>query len=365
MYVWERAFIGKIWLGQFWYINFWVPSPPPLRPPPPHTSPGCPTLRAASQAIERAPPQPKPGGDGRGGGPPPPPAPPPPPPAPLPCAPAPPPPPGRAPSLQAALAARQTCWAARIFPFLYLGGARHAQDAAALRAHHITHILNVADDVPNAFEGAYTYLNLRVADFGRDPGIRRVFGEAFVFLAAVAREWEGGAGGGEHDVHGGSGSNTIHGSSGSNTIHGNSGDRDAVREDVVREGGPRGDVACGAGAQGGACGADRSAGAGGAGACCRGGATTQAPGGPPAARPRCLVHCAAGANRSATVVIGFVMWYKGWDLQRAYRYVRECKPGICPMRDMRAELVEYERGLTGRTTLDPTSFTCPRAGAPQ
>eukprot|EP00051_Salpingoeca_urceolata_P011690 m.145174 g.145174 ORF g.145174 m.145174 type:complete len:149 (+) comp17215_c1_seq1:96-542(+) len=49
----------------------------------------------------------------------------------------------------------------------------------------ITHVLNVADDVPNFHEGdadELTYLRLEVQDEGKDAGISRVFGASTTFV---------------------------------------------------------------------------------------------------------------------------------------------------------------------------------------
>ena len=73
------------------------------------------------------------------------------------------------------------------------GGRESAGDGAAhlacrrpcletLRRRKVTHVLNVADDVPNYHEGEFTYLQLGVADFGADAGIARVFPAAGRFV---------------------------------------------------------------------------------------------------------------------------------------------------------------------------------------
>jgi protein-tyrosine phosphatase len=62
--------------------------------------------------------------------------------------------------------------------WLYLGSGQDASNLSQLQAHGVTHIMNVADDVPNFHEGLFEYINLRVGDFGSDEGISRVFGQA-------------------------------------------------------------------------------------------------------------------------------------------------------------------------------------------
>jgi len=66
---------------------------------------------------------------------------------------------------------------------LFLGAGRAADNAALLQRHGITHILNVADDVPRApgTEGL-EYFCLGVGDFGTDAGISRVFDAALSFV---------------------------------------------------------------------------------------------------------------------------------------------------------------------------------------
>lgn len=69
-------------------------------------------------------------------------------------------------------------------PWLYLGSGQDASNLEQLRSHAITHVLNVADDVPNFHKGAegLSYCSLQVGDFGTDTGISRVFQDAFTFV---------------------------------------------------------------------------------------------------------------------------------------------------------------------------------------
>eukprot|EP00928_Gymnodinium_smaydae_P011670 TRINITY_DN14280_c0_g2_i1.p1 TRINITY_DN14280_c0_g2~~TRINITY_DN14280_c0_g2_i1.p1 ORF type:complete len:454 (+),score=62.56 TRINITY_DN14280_c0_g2_i1:55-1416(+) len=93
--------------------------------------------------------------------------------------------------LAAALARRRQKWADEIQRGLFLGSGSNAENLGALHSHGITHVLNVADDVPNFHEGegALTYCRLDVQDFGADAGISRTFGVACDFIeGALANE---------------------------------------------------------------------------------------------------------------------------------------------------------------------------------
>lgn len=79
-------------------------------------------------------------------------------------------------------------WADEILPGkLWIGAGRDAQNLTKLKENNITHILNVADDVPNYYKNSseikLEYLCLKVVDFGGDTGISRVFKDAATFVA--------------------------------------------------------------------------------------------------------------------------------------------------------------------------------------
>jgi len=61
---------------------------------------------------------------------------------------------------------------------------------------------------------------------------------------------------------------------------------------------------------------------------------------------RVFVHCAAGLNRSATIVIAWLMHSRGLPLSEAWRIVRE-KRKVCPQKDNRLELIKFEKLLFG------------------
>lgn len=61
----------------------------------------------------------------------------------------------------------------------------------------------------------------------------------------------------------------------------------------------------------------------------------------------CLVHCAAGANRSATIVIAWLMSRSQCKLEEAWMTVKKARPGIVPLRDNRMQLMQLERDIHG------------------
>ena len=87
---------------------------------------------------------------------------------------------------------------------LWLGAGRDAQNLSQLRAHGITHVLNVADDVPNFHEAEadLTYLCLKITDFG--GGSRHAYPAAVEF---VRESWARASTAGRVLVHCANGSN--------------------------------------------------------------------------------------------------------------------------------------------------------------
>ncbi|OQR96544.1 dual specificity protein phosphatase [Achlya hypogyna] len=65
------------------------------------------------------------------------------------------------------------------------------------------------------------------------------------------------------------------------------------------------------------------------------------------AKGRVLVHCAAGANRSATVVIAYLMHSQQLSLADAWAIVRKRRPGMSPLEDNRKQLWNFELQLRG------------------
>ena len=82
----------------------------------------------------------------------------------------------------------------KIRPYLYLGDAFVAHSMDILLKYGITHILNVADDVDNLYEGkGFEYCSLKVKDFEMDEGISRTFNNAIQFMKKALASGENNA----------------------------------------------------------------------------------------------------------------------------------------------------------------------------
>ncbi|KAK9448249.1 dual specificity phosphatase [Limtongia smithiae] len=66
---------------------------------------------------------------------------------------------------------------------------------------------------------------------------------------------------------------------------------------------------------------------------------------------RVLVHCQCGMSRSASLVVAFVMRDKGWDLNRAYTWVKRKAPAIGPNMGLMYQLMEWGHILNNETVV--------------
>ncbi|XP_061097094.1 dual specificity protein phosphatase 18 isoform X2 [Conger conger] len=64
-----------------------------------------------------------------------------------------------------------------------------------------------------------------------------------------------------------------------------------------------------------------------------------------------LVHCAAGMSRSPSLVMAYLMRYKGTTLREAHRWVQESRPCIRPNSGFWQQLLRYEKTLYGKNTV--------------
>ena len=58
-----------------------------------------------------------------------------------------------------------------------------------------------------------------------------------------------------------------------------------------------------------------------------------------------LVHCMAGASRSATVVIAYLMWIKKWEYEQTFDYVKSKRPIVRPNDGFQDQLKIFEKLL--------------------
>ena len=58
-----------------------------------------------------------------------------------------------------------------------------------------------------------------------------------------------------------------------------------------------------------------------------------------------LVHCMAGASRSATIVIAYLMWTEKLKFVKAFDFVKEKRPIVCPNMGFQDQLKLFEKLL--------------------
>ncbi|MCD9639684.1 protein-tyrosine-phosphatase [Datura stramonium] len=82
-------------------------------------------------------------------------------------------------------------------------------------------------------------------------------------------------------------------------------------------------------------------------------------------RARVLVHCMLGKNRSAAIVIAYLMKSKGWNLAQSLQWAKERRPSVDLTQEVYQQLQQYERKIFGslENQLSPImpSFSSPVA----
>lgn len=66
---------------------------------------------------------------------------------------------------------------------------------------------------------------------------------------------------------------------------------------------------------------------------------------------RVLVHCNAGASRSAALCMAYLMKHRGVTLLEAHGWVRACRPLVRPNPGFWRQLIQYEAELRGCNTV--------------
>ena len=62
-------------------------------------------------------------------------------------------------------------------------------------------------------------------------------------------------------------------------------------------------------------------------------------------KEKVLVHCMAGASRSATIVIAYLMWTNKWKFNEALEFVTKKRPIVCPNDGFQNQLKLFEKLL--------------------
>jgi protein-tyrosine phosphatase len=71
-----------------------------------------------------------------------------------------------------------------------------------------------------------------------------------------------------------------------------------------------------------------------------------------------LVHCVSGKSRSPSIVIGYLMWKEGWNLQQATTYLQSHRSIVSPNSVFRKQLETYETTL--KSNKSPMETTAPK-----
>jgi len=62
---------------------------------------------------------------------------------------------------------------------------------------------------------------------------------------------------------------------------------------------------------------------------------------------RVLVHCAAGISRSSSLILAYLMRYRGYDLRKAFSLVKSIRRVVRPNNGFFQNLIDYERSIVG------------------
>ncbi|CAK8563552.1 unnamed protein product [Lathyrus sativus] len=64
-----------------------------------------------------------------------------------------------------------------------------------------------------------------------------------------------------------------------------------------------------------------------------------------------LVHCYAGRSRSVTIIVAYLMKYRGMSLSEALQHVKNKRPKAAPNRGFIRQLEEFEKSLQGENCI--------------
>lgn len=75
-----------------------------------------------------------------------------------------------------------------------------------------------------------------------------------------------------------------------------------------------------------------------------------------------LVHCTMGMSRSSSIVLAYLVRHQGMTLAQALVHVKERRPVTSPNPGFMQQLVEFERSIHGKATIDPHRYATARFG---
>lgn len=78
-----------------------------------------------------------------------------------------------------------------------------------------------------------------------------------------------------------------------------------------------------------------------------------------------LVHCTMGMSRSCTIVLAYLVRHRGMSLAQALSHVKERRPVVSPNPGFMAQLVEFERSVHGKVSIDADKYSSNRFGEVQ
>jgi hypothetical protein len=78
-----------------------------------------------------------------------------------------------------------------------------------------------------------------------------------------------------------------------------------------------------------------------------------------------LVHCHSGVSRAPSLILAWLMSVRGWTLQRSLKWLQSQRPQVLPNNGFMRQLIDFERRISGRTTLNELDYPQPIVmGAP-
>ena len=79
----------------------------------------------------------------------------------------------------------------------------------------------------------------------------------------------------------------------------------------------------------------------------------------------CLVHCTMGMSRSCSIVLAYLVRNCGMSLHQALIHVKERRPVVSPNPGFMSQLVNFEKSVRGKISIDPEKYAKSRFAEPE